>query len=172
LVARPNRIPGVALEVPANLQHWYNGSTTVMLPCGIRVQPGKNTFLKYNECAFQGETVTGANGSILANQFWVGDADPTISALRGPGRINVDLSLRRNFTIRERLKLQFAADATNLLNSAEYSGNYSGSLGSTNLTNNPANGLTAGNGNSSSFGTVGLTTFDPRQITIHVRLQF
>jgi hypothetical protein len=172
LVARPNRIPGVALEVPANLQHWYNGSTSVMLPCGIRVQPGKNTFLKYNECAFQGETVTGANGSILANQFWVGDADPTISALRGPGRINVDLSLRRNFTIRERLKLQFAADATNLLNSAEYSGNYSGSLGSTNLTNNPANGLTPGNGNSSSFGTVGLTTFDPRQITMHVRLQF
>jgi hypothetical protein len=172
MVARPNQIPGVSLTVPANLQHWYNGTTTVQLPCGIKVQPAKNTFLKYNACAFEGETVTTPNGSIQPNKFWVGDTDPTISAFRGPGRVNVDMSLRRTFPIREWLKLEFAADATNLLNSAEYNGNYNGGLGNTNLSNNPSAGLTPGYGNSSTFGTVGVGTFDPRQITTHLRLQF
>jgi hypothetical protein len=58
MVARPNQMPGVSLAVPANLQHWYNGTTTVQLPCGIKVQPAEHTFLKYNACAFEGETVT------------------------------------------------------------------------------------------------------------------
>lgn len=172
MVARPDRIPGVSLTVPAALQHWYNGSTTVQLPCGIKIQPGKNTFLKYNACAFEGEVLQAPNGSFISNQFWVGNSDPAIGGLRGPGRINVDLSLRRTFPIRERVKLQVAADASNLLNSAEYNGNYTGSLGSTNLTNNPSAGLTPGFGNSSTYGTVGLGTFDPRQVTMHLRLQF
>jgi hypothetical protein len=63
---------------------------------------------------------------------------------QGPGRINVALSLRRSLSIRERLKLQIAADASNLLNSTEYNGNYNGGLGSTNLSNNPSAGLTPG----------------------------
>ncbi|HEX3878864.1 MAG TPA: TonB-dependent receptor [Bryobacteraceae bacterium] len=172
MVARPNRIPGVSLTVPAALQHWYNGTTSVVLPCGIKLQPAKNTFLKYNPCAFQGETLTTPNGSIVPNEYWVGNSDPTIGDFRGPGRINVDLSLRRIFVIRERLKLELAADATNLLNSAEYNGNFNGNLGNTNLTNNPAAGLTPGYGNSSTFGTLGLGTFDPRQITMHLRVQF
>jgi hypothetical protein len=123
-------------------------------------------------CVFEGETVTTSDGSIQPNGFWVGDTDPTISAFRGPGRIHVDMSLRRTFPIREWLKLEFAADRTNLLNSAEYNGNYNGSLGSTNLSNNLSAGLTPGYGNSSTFGTVGVGTFDPRQITMHLRLQF
>lgn len=129
MVARPNAIPGVALTVPAADQHWYNGSTTVVLPCGLKVQPAKNTFLKYNACAYQGEVLQAPNGSYIANQFWVGNTDPTIGDLRGPGRINVDLSLRRTFAIRERLKLQIAADASNLLNSAEYNGNLQWRIG-------------------------------------------
>lgn len=172
MVARPDRIPGVSLTVPSELQHWYDGKTKVTLPCGMVVTPAKNTFLEYNACAFAGEVLTAPNGSYIANQFWVGNSNPTIGDLRGPGRFNVDLSLRRTFSIREKIRLQIAADATNLLNHTELSGNYNGGLGNTNLTNNPSAGLIPGLGTSATFGTVGVAAFDPRQITMHLRIQF
>ena len=84
----------------------------------------------------------------------------------------MDLSLRRSFPIRERFRVQIAADATNLLNHTELNGSYNGGLGSTNLTNNPAAGLIPGLGTSSTYGTVGVGAFDPRQITMHVRVIF
>jgi hypothetical protein len=28
-----NQIPGVSLTLPSSVQHWYNGTTTVALPC-------------------------------------------------------------------------------------------------------------------------------------------
>ena len=172
LTGAVNRVPGVSLTVPSNLQHWYDGKTTVTLPCGLKTTPPANTYLKYNACAFQGEVVTTPNGSIVPNQFWIGNANQTDGDLRGPGRFNIDLSLRRTFAIRERLKFEIAANATNLLNHTEYSGNYNGALGSTNLTNNPSGGLIPGYGNGSSFGTLGLTTFDPRQIMMQARIIF
>jgi hypothetical protein len=172
MVARPDRVPGVALTVPGNLQHWYDGKTKVTLPCGLAVTPAKNTFLKYNPCAFTGEVLTAPNGSIIANQFWVGNADPTIGGLRGPGRFNIDLSLRRSFPIRESVRLQLSADASNLLNHAELNGNYNGGLGNTTLSNNPSAGLIPGLGTSSTFGTLGVGAFDPRQVTMDVRIVF
>jgi hypothetical protein len=172
LTGAVNRVPGVSLTVPSNLQHWYNGKTTVTLPCGLKITPPANTYLKYNACAFQGEVVTTPNGSIVPNQFWVGNTNETNGDLRGPGRFNIDFSLRRTFALRERLKFEIAANATNLLNHTEYSTNYNGALGSTNLTNNSSAGLIPGYGNGSSFGTLSQTTFDPRQIMMQARIIF
>jgi len=167
-----NQVPGVSLTVPANLQHWYDGRTTVTLPCGIRITPPANTFLKYNACAFQGEVVTTPNGSIVPNLFWVGTSNETNGDLRGPGRFNIDLSLRRNFKIRERFTLEVAANATNVFNHTEFNGNFNGNLGSTNLLNNPSAGLIPGYGTSSTFGTLTNSTFDPRQIMMQARIIF
>ena len=172
LTSAVNRVPGVSLTVPSNLRHWYDGKTTVTLPCGLKVTPPANTYLKYNACAFQGEVVTTPSGSIVPNQFWIGNANQTDGDLRGPSRFNIDLSLRRTFPIRERLKFEIAANATNLLNHTEYSGSYNGTLGNTNLTDNPSAGLLPGYGNGSTFGTLGLTTFDPRQIMMQARIVF
>ncbi len=63
--------------------------------------------------------LTAPNGATIANQFWVGNSAQTSGGLRGPGRFNVDLSLRRTFAVRERIKLQISADATNVLNHTE-----------------------------------------------------
>jgi hypothetical protein len=172
LVGRPNRIPGVALEVPQALQKWYDGVTSVTLPCGRIVTPTKNTFLKYNACAFEGQTLLAPNGKFIADQFWVGQAAQDFGDFRGPGRFNIDMSLRRTFRIRERMSLNVNADATNLLNSAQYSGAYAGGLGNTNLVDNPAKGLKVGMGANDAFGTIGLGTFDPRQVTMRVMLRF
>jgi len=162
-----NRIPGVAITVPQELQHWYDGKTTVTLPCGVKITPAKNTFLKYNSCAFQGQTLTAPNGAIIANQFWFGGTNQTAGDLRGPGRFNLDMSLRRSFTLHESIKLQLSADASNVLNHTEYSGNFSGGLGNTTL-----GGATSGYGNSATFGTLPVTAFDPRQITMNLRIVF
>jgi hypothetical protein len=162
-----NRISGVPLTVPSDLQRWYDGKTTVTLPCGLKVTPAKNTFLKYNQCAFQGEVLTAPNGSTIANQFWFGSTNETSGDLRGPDRFNIDLSLRRSFNLYERVKLQISADATNVLNHTEYSANFNGGLGSTVLS-----GSTAGYGTSTTYGTLAVTTFDPRQVTMHVRVTF
>ena len=71
--------------------------------------------------------------------------------MRGPGRFNIDLSLRRTFQIRERFMLEFAANATNLLNHTQFAANYDGALRSTNtaVTNGLKPGMAA---NSNAFG--------------------
>jgi hypothetical protein len=77
------------------------------------------------------------------------------------------MSLRRTFAIREQVRLEISADATNVLNHTEYNGNFTGGLGSTVLS-----GPTAGYGTSTTFGTLGVGTFDPRQVTMHLRVTF
>ena len=72
LLAHPNRVAGVPLEVPKELQRWYDGVTSVTLPCGRIITPTKNTFLKYNACAFQGQTVLAPNGKYIPDQYWIG----------------------------------------------------------------------------------------------------
>src|SRR6185295_6159511 len=153
LVGRPNRIPGSPIEVPKNLQKWYDGVTPVTLPCGRIVTPAKNTFLKYNACAFDGQTLLAPNGKYIADLYWVGPAAQDYGDFRGPGRFNIDVSLRRTFKVRERMSLNLNVDATNLLNSAQYSGAYNGGLGNTNLVDNPAKGLKVGMGSNDAFGT-------------------
>jgi hypothetical protein len=172
LVGGPNRIPGVPIEVPENLQKWYDGVTQVQLPCGRLITPTKNTFLKYNACAFEGQTILAPNGRFIADQYWVGTSAQSFGDMRTPGRTNFDLSLRRTFRIRESLTLNVNADATNLLNSAQYSGAYAGGLGATNLVDNPARGLKVGMGSTDTFGTIGLGTFDPRQVTLRLLVRF
>jgi hypothetical protein len=162
-----DQIPGVSLTAPADLQRWYDGKTTVTLPCGLKMTPAKNTFLKYNACAYQGQVLTAPNASIVPNQYWYGTSNETNGNLRGPDRFNIDLSLRRTFAIREQVKLQVSADATNILNHTEYSGNFAGGLGNTVLS-----GATTGYGTSTTYGTLAVTTFDPRQVTMHLRITF
>jgi hypothetical protein len=172
LVARPDRIPGVDIEVPKEMQKWYDGVTSVTLPCGRIITPTKNTFLKYNACAFQGRTLLAPNGKFITDLYWRGYSALDFNDFRAPGRVNADMSLRRTFAIREHMSLTVTADATNLLNNAQYSGSYTGGLGSTNLVDNPAKGLKVGMGTTDTFGTIGLGTFEPRQITMRALIRF
>jgi hypothetical protein len=130
-LGRPDRVQGTPLEVPADLQRWYAGDTKVTLPDGRVIQPAKNTFLKYYEGAWSGRVLQMANGSYVPDVYWWGTAAQTFDQMRGPGRYNLDLSLRRTFKIKERVRLEFAANATNLFNNTQLSANYSGGLGST-----------------------------------------
>jgi hypothetical protein len=59
------------------------------------------------------------------------------------------MSLRRAFAIRERLRLEISANATNVLSHTGLNGNYNGGLGST-----------------SSYGTIDTRTFDLRHVVM------
>jgi trimeric autotransporter adhesin len=172
LIAHPDRIAGVPLEVPKELQHWYDGVQSVTLPNGRVIKPSKNTFLKYYSGAFSGRIVTLPNGKPQADQNWVGTVCNTLNEMRGPGRFNIDMSLRRNIRILEKYTLEMSAEATNLLNSSQMSGSYSGALGTTVVTANAALGLVPGMGSSDTYGTIGTATFNPREVVLNLKFRF
>jgi hypothetical protein len=168
ITGRVHRVPGVPVVLPQSYQHRYNGATAVTLPCGVKVTPANYTTLKYNACAFQGQTVTTPNGSVVADMYWYGDSAQTQGDIRGPGRTNMDLTLSREFTIHEKYKLQIRGLATNFANHAELNTVQNGTLGATN-TNAASNPIGYGGG---AFGTINMNTFDPRQIVLNGRITF
>jgi trimeric autotransporter adhesin len=158
--------------LPKSYQKMYNGSTSVTLPCGQTITPGAYYRLKYDQCAFQGETLTTPNGSIVPNIYWVGNSPQTNGNIRTSGYTNVDFNISRSVPIWERFSLQIGADFNNLFNHPEFQGDNSGGLGTMNLANSPSTGLVPGIGNSSTFGSGYLNTYDARQIVLHAVLQF
>ena len=167
-----DRNPSQPLLVPKTLRHVYDGKTTVTLPCGTTITPPKYDYLKYNLCAFQGETLTAANGNIIPNIYWEGNAENTNGNIRLPGKTNVDFTVSRTFPIRERFSLQISAEMSNLFNHPEFNSSPGGGMGNMNLNNSPSTGLIPGIGSSSSFGASGPGTYDPRQVVMHAYVKF
>jgi hypothetical protein len=171
-LARPDRVNGVAIELPQELQGWYDGKTPVTLPSGRIITPPANTYLKYNPDAFVGRVLTTPNGRIVADQFWFGNAAITYDEFRTDSRFNIDLSVRRTFKIRKGVNLEVGADAMNVLNHTQFNGTYVGNLGATVVNSNAALGLVPGMGSANNFGTRSMMTFNPRQIMMRGVLRF
>jgi hypothetical protein len=170
-LTRPDRVEGVSLVLPEDLWGWYDGATQVTLPSGRVITPPANTYLKYNPDAFAGRVVTTPNGSVVADQFWFGNAALTYDDIRTDNRFNLDLSVRRTFRVAQ-MSLEVGADAMNVLNHTQFSGSYNGNLGGTNLSTNAALGRVPGTGSSNSFGTRGMATYNPRQVQLRASLRF
>jgi hypothetical protein len=79
-------------------------------------------------------------------------------AIRGPGRNNFDLSLKKAFAFTERFKMEFRADAFNAWNHTQFHGD----------DNNGGIGLNVGSGN---FGQV-TSAFDGRQFQLGLKLMY
>ena len=158
--------------MPENLWGWYDGQTPVTLPSGRVITPPNRTYLKYNPDAFGGRVVTTPNGRIVADQFWDGNADITYDEIRTDNRFNIDLSIRRTFSLPQAMSLEVGADAMNVLNSTQFSGSYTGGLGGTVTTANPALGLVPGMGNANNYGTRGMATYNPRQVMLRATVRF
>ena len=82
------------------------------------------------------------------------------------------MSIRREFALPNALRFELGADAMNILNHTQFSGSYTGALGGTVTTANPTLGLVPGMGNSNSYGTRGMNTYNPRQIMLRATLRF
>jgi trimeric autotransporter adhesin len=171
-LSRPNRIEGVPLVLPENLWGWYDGRTPVTLPSGRIITPPVRTYLKYNPDAFGGQVVTTPNGRIVADQFWYGDAAITYDEIRSDNRFNLDMSIKRTFRLPSGMSVEVAADAMNILNHTQFNGAYTGGLGGTVTTANPALGLVPGMGNANNYGTRGMGTYNPRQFMFRTAVRF
>ncbi|GIU77134.1 MAG: hypothetical protein KatS3mg005_0372 [Bryobacteraceae bacterium] len=171
---RPHRIEGVPIELPKELQRWYDGRTTVTLPDGRRITPCAFCFLKYNVGAFRGSTTTAANGNTILDMMWWGTAATNYGDLTGPGRDNLNLSLEKSFKVKERFDFLLSAEATNALNNVQFKPRLNNvSVGGLQPTRDPSRGLEVGMGTSSNFGTINAAnTFDPRQIEFRLRIRF
>jgi hypothetical protein len=171
-----DRVPGVDIEVPANLQRWYDSPNaadrTVTLPSGRQVTVGRFSFLKYNPDAFRGRTVTLPNGTVAPDIYWYGNAAIRYSDFRGANYYNHNMSLQKDFAFGERIRATFSAEATNLWNRAQFTGTVNAGTGNIFTTVNSARGQQVGMIQNENFGTYGLGTLDPRQIEMRLRIRF
>jgi Carboxypeptidase regulatory-like domain/TonB-dependent Receptor Plug Domain len=97
-----------------------------------------------------------------------------VNYLTGPGINNFDMSIQKQFSVKERLKLQFRADAFNVFNHTQYSG-INSTVTYASLTNpTPTNLFLKPDGtinNINGFGTVNGAR-NPRIMQLVIRLQF
>jgi trimeric autotransporter adhesin len=174
-----NRNSGVAVEVPKELQRWYTGASTadrtVVLPSGRSVIVCRYCFLKYSSDAFSGNTVQFANGNFGNDIYWWGNAATRYGDIRGNGRWNTNLSLQKNFAIGEKLRVQLSGEATNFFNNTQFQPTMnagSGGIVATPTATQTAAGVRRGMILNDNFGTWGMSTFDPRQVELRLRLFF
>ncbi len=171
-----DRVEGVDIEVPANLQRWYDSPNpadrTVTLPSGRQITPARFTFLRYNPDAFRGRTVTLPNGNTAPDIYWFGTSALRYADIRGAAYYNHNVSLQKDFAITERIRATFSAEATNLWNRAQFTGTVNAGTGNIFTAANPARGIAPGMIQNESFGTWGLGTLDPRQVEMRIRIRF
>lgn len=174
----PDRVPGVPLEVPRELQRWYDGKTSVTLPSGRTVTPCKGCFLKYNIDAFAGRVVTTPNGAVVPDLFWYGSAAATYADLRSNSIWNANLAVEKSFKVRERYSLIVSAQATNLFNNVQFKPGINTTFGGTVLPStvaaNPTLKLQVGQllDTANTWGSYTQNTYDARQIEIVAKFRF
>jgi hypothetical protein len=174
----PDRVLGVPLEVPKELQRWYDGKTTVTLPSGRNITPCKGCFLKYNIDAFAGRVVTGPNGIPIPDLFWYGTSAATFGDMRSNATWNVNMSMEKSFKMWERFSVNLAAQATNLFNNTQFKPGLNTSFGATALPDtikaNPTLNLKVGQllDNSNMWGSYTQNTYDARQLELVMRIRF
>src|SRR5258708_37004257 len=110
-----------------------HGRSATTVPCAVVRSPSAFTYLKYNPDSFAGRVVITPNGSIVADQYWFGNASQTYDEIRTDSRFNVDMSIKRQFPI-AKYQLEIGADIMNVLNHTQFSGSYAGGLGGTAAT--------------------------------------
>ena len=179
VTGRSDRVSGVPIEVPQDLQKWYTGANpvdrTVSLPSGRQIVVCRYCFLKYSSDAFSGRTVNLPNGTVAPDVYWWGSSDIRYGDVRGNGRWNVNMSLQKQIPVSDKVQMQFSAEASNLFNNTQFRPTMNAGTGAT-FTNisaaQRAQGIRTGMLQNDSFGTWGMSTFDPRQIELRLRLFF
>jgi hypothetical protein len=140
----PDRVPGVPILMPRG----QRGPDSYFNPDAFRV-PG---------------TVTAANGAQI--QVF-GDAARRLA--RGPGSVNFDFSIFKDFSIAERYRLQFRSEFFNLTNTPTFLLPSSNSPGMTCIGRAPG---AACDDNNPQFGKLSASTATGRQIQMALKLYF
>ncbi len=157
---------GVGYSITGVNQQNITGSPTEPARVRILGNPYLNTsggpYNRINAAAFAAPLV----GSL--------GLDSGVNYLTGPGLNDWDISLQKSFTVKERLRFEFRADAFNAFNHPQFQGMNS-TLNFASLTNpNPTNLYLKADGslnNINGFGTI-TGAADPRIMQLVIRVQF
>ena len=129
---------------------------------GVSMYLGKGPDGYLNPAAFRVPgTVPNVKGSPIE---LYGNAAPAV--VRGPGSVNLDFSLFKEFALKERMRLQFRSEYFNLTNTPTF---YLGSGNSAALT---CTGSPGGPCTNSNFGTLSTGTATGRQGQFGLKLLF
>ncbi len=169
---RCNRVSGEPVEVPKELQRWYDGKTTVTLPNGRTITPDAHTFLKWNPDLFTSPIVQLPNGTYQADIYQWGTSSMYEGWLRTPGLRNMNLALNRIIRVKEGVQMELLGEATNLLNATQFASRVVNTSVYPALTANPSTNTKVGQNGASNFGSMTMTFMEPRQITLSLRLRF
>ncbi|MBL8227538.1 MAG: TonB-dependent receptor [Bryobacterales bacterium] len=163
---------GEAVEVPAELQRWYDGRTPVTLPSGRVITPAAFTHLKWNPDRFRAPVVQLPNGSYQVDQYYWGPTAKYVNGLRTPGFYNANLTVNRQFRLAERFNLEFLAEATNFLNKTNINPNAVNGGVNAVLAANAATNTKIGQNSNINHGSLSTSFFEPRQLSLSLRLRF
>ena len=156
---------GIGYSITGVAQQNITGSTTEGARVGFLGNPASGSNDPYNRLN-AAMVVPPSVGSI--------GLESGVNYMRGPGINNFDMSIQKQFSIRERLRLQFRADAFNAFNHTQFSG-YNTTVNYASLTNlTPTNTYLKADGtvnNINGFGTVSGAR-NPRIMQLVIRLQF
>jgi hypothetical protein len=169
---RCNIVSGEPTYVPKADQHWYDGHTSVTLPDGRTITPAAYTYLLYNPDLFSQPMVQFPNGTYGVDQYTWGSTSGYEGWLRTPGFYNMNLTVNRKFRITERFQLELLAEATNLLNATQIQPSAINTGVSPSVLADPSTNTKVGQNTNVNFGTLGMSLFEPRQVTLSLRLRF
>jgi hypothetical protein len=156
---------GIGYSVTGVAQQNITGSTTEGARVYLLGDPTTNSSNPYNRL----------NGMMVAPpQVGSIGLESGVNYLTGPGINDFDISLQKQFSIKERMKLQFRADAFNAFNKVQYSG-INATVNYASLSNwTPTNLYLKADGtvnNINGFGTVNGSR-SPRIMQLMIRIQF
>jgi hypothetical protein len=172
MTGRCFEVAGQPVEVPAELQRWYDGKTAVTLPDGRIVNPGAFTFLRWNPDRFAPPVVQFPNGAYQVDQYWAGATAMYVGGLRTPGFYNTNFTVNRQFRIVEGVQLEFLAEATNAFNQTNWNPNAVNAGVGAILVANPATNAKVGQNSNANGGTLSTGFYEPRQLSLSLRLRF
>ena len=144
-------------ETGAPINIGVSGTTASSIISNSGVRPNLTGSISYPKTVAQWfNTAAFTAPACLTGPDCYGNAP--FDAIRGPGRNNFDLSLKKIFAFTERFKMEFRADAFNAWNHTQFHGDAN-------------NGGIGNNLGSSNFGQV-TSAFDGRQFQLGLKLMF
>jgi hypothetical protein len=144
-------------ETGAPLNLGVSGTTAASIIGNTSTRPNVNGSISYPKTVGQwfNPSVFSAPACVTGPDCY---GNLGFDAIRGPGRNNFDLSLKKNFAFTERFRMEFRVDAFNAFNHTQFKGD----------ANNGGIGTSLGSGN---FGQV-TSAFDGRQLQLGLKLSF
>jgi Carboxypeptidase regulatory-like domain len=144
-------------ETGAPLNLGVSGTTAASIIGNTSMRPNVNGSISYPKTVGQwfNPSVFSAPACVTGPDCY---GNLGFDAIRGPGRNNFDLSLKKNFAFTERFRMEFRVDAFNAFNHTQFKGD----------ANNGGIGTSLGSGN---FGQV-TSAFDGRQLQLGLKLSF